>query len=83
MSRLSFEIEPEQHRQIKTLATFEGMTIKEFILMRTLSPREEDATSALLKQPENEQRLKDAISEPASAHVVFETLKDLEDALGI
>jgi len=36
MSRLSIEIEPEQHRQIKTLATFEGLSIKEFILRKTL-----------------------------------------------
>jgi len=83
MSRLSIEIEPEQHRQIKTLATFEGMTIKEFILMKTLPQRKEDATSALLKSPRNAQRLKAAISEPSSSHQVFETLEDLEDALGI
>jgi hypothetical protein len=59
------------------------MSIKEFILMKTLQPREEDATTALLKTPGNAERLKAAISEPASSHVVFETLKDLEDALGI
>ena len=27
---------PDQHRQIKTLATFAGMTMKEFILAKTL-----------------------------------------------
>jgi len=83
MSRLSIEIEPEQHRQIKTLATFEGMTIKEFILKKTLPKKEEDATKSLLKSPENAERLKAAISEPSSSHQVFETLEDLEDALGI
>ena len=83
MSRLSIEIEPEQHRQIKTLATFEGLTIKEFILMKTLSPRQEDATETLLKSPKNAARLKSALAEPASSHVVFETIEDLEDALGI
>jgi uncharacterized protein (DUF1778 family) len=83
MSRLSIEIEPEQHRQIKTLATFEGMTIKDFILMKTLPRKEEDVTTALLKSPRNAERLKTAISEPTSSHRVFETLEDLEDALGI
>jgi hypothetical protein len=39
MTRLTIEIEPEQHRQIKTLATFSGMTIKEFILSKTLGPQ--------------------------------------------
>jgi hypothetical protein len=37
MSRLTIEIEPEQHRQIKTLATFAGLTIKVFILSKTLA----------------------------------------------
>jgi len=39
MNRLTIEIEPEQNRQIKTLATFAGMTIKEFILSKTLIPK--------------------------------------------
>ncbi|MES2982070.1 MAG: hypothetical protein V4727_07130 [Verrucomicrobiota bacterium] len=39
MNRLTIEIDPEQHRQIKTLATFSGMTIKEFILSKTLGQK--------------------------------------------
>ena len=35
MSRLSIEIDPEQHRQIKTLATFAGLSIKDYILQKT------------------------------------------------
>jgi uncharacterized protein (DUF1778 family) len=72
MSRLTIEIEPEQHRQIKTLATFAGMSIKEFILSKTLPG-----------SPANAARLREAIQTPASEHRVFESLKDLEDALGI
>ena len=54
MSKLTIEIEPEQHRQIKTLITFAGMTIKEFILSKTLTPssvapqQTEDTTARLL-----------------------------------
>ena len=87
MSRLSIEIDPEQHRQIKTLATFEGKTIKEFILSRTLpgkSPQKEmDTTEKLLSHPKNRARLMEAIDAPRSESRVFESMKDLEDALGI
>ncbi|MGJ8696385.1 MAG: hypothetical protein ACSHYF_08700 [Verrucomicrobiaceae bacterium] len=81
MSRLSIEIEPEQHRQIKTLATFAGMSIKDFILSKTLSPR--DATDQLLSAPENAKRLREAVAEPQKENLVFETVDDLKDALGI
>ena len=87
MSRLSIEIDPEQHRQIKTLATFEGMSIKEFILSRTLSvPNHgegKDTTETLLSHPKNRDRLLSAIKTPQKEHVVFETIDDLKDALGI
>ena len=86
MSRLSIEIEPAQHRQIKTLATFEGLTIKEFILRKTLPSRlsvESDTTEDLLSSPKNVKRLKDALNTPASEHVVFKSLKELKDALGV
>ena len=87
MSRLSIEIDPEQHRQIKTLATFEGMTIKEFILSRTLpekqSTQDADTTKKLLSNPKNRARLLEAISAPRSESRVFESIEDLKDALGI
>jgi uncharacterized protein (DUF1778 family) len=85
MSRLTIEIEPEQHRQIKTLATFAGMSIKEFILSKTLPAKtsNEDSTGKLPGSPANAARLREAIQTPASEHRVFESLKDLEDALGI
>ena len=86
MSRLSIEIDPDQHRQIKTLATFEGMTIKEFILSRTLSKKsveESGATEQLLSSPKNRERLLEAIAAPRRENRVFETVEDLENALGI
>lgn len=85
MSRLSIEIEQEQHRQIKTLATFAGMSIKDYILLKTLpqKTKEADTTDQLLASPLNAQRLRDAINTPQSGHLTFESLKDLENALGI
>lgn len=85
MNRLTIEIEPEQHRQIKTLATFEGMTIKEFILSRTLLQKTKklDTTEKLLSHPKNKARLLEAIQAPRKDYLAFETIEELKDALGI
>jgi hypothetical protein len=89
MNRLTIEIEPEKHRQIKTLATFAGMTIKEFILSKTLAPSAEqsrqpgDTTSLLLGSPKNAKRLRGAIASKTPKRLVFETTEDLKRALGI
>ncbi len=89
MNRLTIEIEPEQHRQIKTLATFAGMTIKEFILSKTLTSSDEpqkpsgDTTSRLLGSPKNAKRLREAITSKTPKNMIFETTEDLKRALGI
>lgn len=86
MSRLTIEIDPKQHRQIKTLATFAGMTIKEFILAKTLGAEAEegrDTTYRLLASPKNADRLRKAIRTPPPQRRVFESMEDLKDALGI
>lgn len=86
MNRLTIEIEPEQHRQIKTLATFSGMTIKEFILSKTIGSQRVkavDVTDRLMGATKNAARLRGAIATPDSEHRVFETVEDLRDALGI
>jgi uncharacterized protein (DUF1778 family) len=86
MSRLTIEIAPEQHRQIKTLATFAGMTIKDFILAKTLAVQSDaagDTTDRLLGSPENAARLLEAISTPTPPHLVFKSTEELRHALGI
>ena len=81
MSRLSIEIDAEQHRQIKTLATFSGMSMKDFILKKVLPSKEMDSTEKLLSDSENKSRLLEAINSPTKEHLVFETIEELEDAL--
>jgi ABC-type dipeptide/oligopeptide/nickel transport system permease subunit len=72
-----------------TLATFAGMTIKEFILSKTLtpsdseSPQSENTTARLMGSPRNAQRLREAISSKTPKHLIFETTEDLKRALGI
>ena len=75
MSRLSIEIEPEVHRQIKTLATFAGMSIKDYIVWKTLSGKTADDG--------NPERLRKSIAIPPTEHIGFESLADLKNALGI
>jgi len=85
MSRLTIEIDPEQHRKIKTMASFAGMTLKDFILARTLphgSPKE-DATEKLMSSPKNAARLRKALASPDSANRVFESVEDVKNALGV
>lgn len=36
MSRLSIEVTPEQHQQLKAIAALYGQTLKDYILERTL-----------------------------------------------
>ncbi|CAN5717601.1 hypothetical protein BH11VER1_BH11VER1_38770 [soil metagenome] len=85
MSRLSIEIDLEQHRQIKMLATFAGMSIKDYILSKTLSKesRSADTTEYLMESSQNARRLKKSIAAPKGDHVAFESLEDLRNALGI
>lgn len=87
MNRLTIEIEPEQHRQIKTLATYAGMTIKDYILAKTLTvsnrPNVTDTTDKLLKSPKNAKRLRKAIASPTPPHLVFQSIEDVKNALGI
>lgn len=85
MSRLSIEIEPEQHRQIKTLASYEGMTIKEFILKKTLAADEEemDTTEMLLSSPTNRARLMESLNSPKELRRVFSSIEEFENEFGI
>jgi len=82
MRRLSIEIDAEQHRQIKALATFSGLTIKDYVLKRILPSKsdKQDTTEYLLSTPANAQRLLDAINAPLSECLVFDTLEDAEKA---
>jgi hypothetical protein len=69
------------------LATFAGMSIKDYIISKTLSKESEsgsaDTTEYLMESPTNARRLKKAIAAPKADHVSFESLEDVRNALGI
>ncbi len=85
MSRLTIEIDAEQHRQIKTLATFEGMSMKSYILSKLLPSRqpEQDTTDKILSSPANKADLIKALETPSKDYINFESIEELKDALKI
>ena len=85
MSRLTIEIDAEQHRQIKTLATFEGMSMKSYILSKLLPSRqpEQDTTDKILSSPANKADLIKALETPSKDYKSFESIEELKDALKI
>lgn len=85
MSRLTIEIDAEQHRKIKTLATFEGMSMKSYILSKLLPTRqpEQDTTDEILSSPANKADLIKALETPSKDYMSFETIEELKDALKI
>lgn len=46
MSRLSIEISAEEHQKIKALAAMQGLSIKDFILKKTIETRTEKEDEA-------------------------------------
>lgn len=50
MSRISIDVTPEQHKQLKAMAALEGMSIKEFVLSRTIEDEEVAAAIDELKR---------------------------------
>jgi uncharacterized protein (DUF1778 family) len=85
MSRLTIEIDADEHRLIKTLATFSGMTMKEYILSKVLPTTRDARLAEGLSQDidHNAQRLREAIAQPQESHQVFKDVEDLRHALGI
>ena len=47
MSRISIDVTTEEHQKLKAVAALKGMSIKEYVLERTLGDGEEDALKEL------------------------------------
>ena len=89
--RVTLDIPEEAHRQIKTLAAFNGMTMKDFIVNRALrldeetgdKPGSSDETEYLLSNPANAARLKAALQSNPNSRVGFDSIEELRNALGV
>lgn len=47
MSRISIDVSPEEHRQLKALAALQGVTLREYVLERVLGKATEEGREAL------------------------------------
>jgi len=90
MKRLTLDMSAQEHRRLKTLASFHGVTMKEFLLSNTLlqeKPRSRnghrDGTAYLLKSSANKWRLLTSVHRTAKRSKSFNSLKELKHALGI
>jgi len=84
MSRLSIEIEREQHQRIKVLASLAGMSIKDFILSRALLQNLDSDESGVALAVDGDL----ANHSPAENRInvkdhLAENLKELQGALGL
>ena len=90
--RVTLDITSEAHRQLKTLAAFSGMTMKDFILNRALGaetaetktrgkPDGMDETEYLLSSPANAARLDAALN--SKKRVSFTSEEELRRAIGL
>ncbi len=78
MSRLSIELTPEQHEQLRTIAALHGQTLKDYILERTLPhvPQKESLSGdgTLLRL---EAFLKPRIAQATRGEVVEDSVKQI------
>ncbi|MGR3809766.1 hypothetical protein [Jiulongibacter sp. NS-SX5] len=72
MSRLSVEITPQQHRQIKALAVLQGKSIKDYILEKLFTLEEEEQVAWNELENLLTKRIKSAESEPLSSKTIQE-----------
>ena len=86
--RVTLDIDKEAHRRIKTLAAFNGMTMKDFLVSSALATNAKtavtpDETDYLLAKPANAARLKTAMKGKAKGRIAFNSIEELRNALGV
>lgn len=74
MSRISIDVTPEQHKNLKVLAALQGKSIKEYVLDRTLSRPDSEEEQAVL---ELEAILKDRIRKAEAGEVSKRLVSDI------
>lgn len=80
----------QEHRQLKTLASFHGITMKDFLLSKVLPvngslsrSEKRTETAYLLQSAANRKRLIQAVSRSRNKNKSFRSLRELKHALGI
>ena len=89
LKRLTIDLPSDDHFKLKVLASYEGLSMKDYLLTRALGDHKEgvkmgkdDETHYLLKSRVNRARIMKAFSSKKSAKT-FSSVRELKHALGI
>jgi len=89
IKRLTIDITLDEHRRLKTMASFHGVTMKDFLLGNLLSNQKKSRkgakteTAYLLGSAANKKRLLEALKRNSTDRTSFGSVKELKHALGI
>ena len=86
MAQLTFDISPDEQRELESLAAHQGLSLRDFILAKTLGAQDgdaEDETARILANPTMTCRLEEAMAREAADRVAFDSTGDAKRALGI
>jgi hypothetical protein len=93
IKRLTLDMTADEHRQIKTLASFYGVTMKDFLLSKAIDGAGvkrpikvagvTDETVYLLRSARNKKRLLKSLKVSSGGRKKFGSINELKNALGI
>jgi len=89
IKRLTIDLSKDEHFKLKVLASYEGLSMKDYLLSHALRDGKSDAkiskndeTEYLLKTKKNKDRIIKALSSKKTGRT-FSSIKDLKHALGV
>jgi len=77
MSRLSIELTPEQHQQVKAMAALSGNSIREYVLTRLFPPSFDEKAALGELETLLDQRIKAAKAGAVSSKTVEDIFQDV------
>lgn len=85
METLVLELTDAEDRRIKSLAAKAGLSVRDLVITKVLGTGHpvQDETAYLLSSPAMEQRLLDAMKEPAERRKSFSNAEEAAHALGV
>lgn len=90
VKRLTLDMTPDEHRRLKTLAAFHGVTMRDFLLSNLFSDEKParksvkaGETAYLLRSARNRKRLLESLARGGARRKAFRSVKELKHALGV
>lgn len=94
IKRLTLDITADEHRRLKTMASFYGVTMKDFLLSKVIDyeksekrtrhdSKTKNGTLYLFRSARNKKRLLQSATRNGKGRKSFNSIKELKHALGI